>query len=719
MENKPSILLLETIRESKTVKVSLMRMLSILLMSVLYLTACSAPIPRPVSGTSIPKSVQSTSKLESILAKHAAILVESWRHGDHDTAREQWQAMLWLQPEEKPFSRYLIPPLEPDELSEMVPVLEGVELEAETESGHPMISPVHLRSPAVDEKTIHALSREEWLKQEIITILREFGESGNVTLPDEFVSQVARFVHRFSDPGDLSPWFRRSLARMDKYYPLVHGIFSEKRLPERFYYLALVESSFNPSARSKAGAVGLWQFMPATARQYGLKVTRRNDHRRDPRLSSIAAREYLLDLIMDFGDGHSMLLAMAAYNAGEGRIRSLLRKLDNFHDRNFWTLSQKKLLPKETRSYIPMILAAAVMGENRQRFALNETTRKPDVASLTFYQPISIPYLQQRSGVELSELVKLNPDLDEEGVVTPSGGRFDLVLPASVAAKIKNDPLLVAAMRVPENHAEPRKKNASPSAERVKDWKTKSPPDQAERYLAYKVMSGNTLSGISVWSGVPERKIVHDNPHIAKRGLYRGDTLYLRGIPDDLSLFRHVVQGGDTLSGIARLYDVPQSWLQGWNGTDSLHPQEGMQLLVYSRGEKGTQNGLPMPVSERKKALQPKPSPSPQPAVGGVPGIRFTVQPRNTFGSIATAFGIDIQTLRSANRNSGRLLRAGTQLTIPVTGWEKLYHTVRPRQVLADIADRYGSSARALMTYNGLRNSRIYVDEELIIYRRR
>lgn len=237
------------------------------------------------------------------------------------------------------------------------------------------IQPVYL--PTEEPQEIPQ-SVADWQRQEIKKILLEFGEHKDFQVPDYFQKQVAKWITRFThESSQARAWYVRALRQMDEYYPTINTIFSEKGLPPSLYYLALIESGFNPTARSHAGAVGLWQFIPSTARRYGLKIGTDFDQRTQPEQATIAAREYLHDLILEFGDGHSILLAMAAYNAGENGIRQRLRRLDNYRSRNFWTLAQEGLLPSETHDYVPKIFAAAIIGRNRAHFGFEGNPHHP------------------------------------------------------------------------------------------------------------------------------------------------------------------------------------------------------------------------------------------------------------------------------------------------------------------------------------------------------
>jgi Transglycosylase SLT domain/FHA domain len=158
-------------------------------------------------------------------------------------------------------------------------------------------------------------------------------------------------------------WVSASLARGAKLEPMINGELVAAKVPPLLRYLAMIESGYNPTAQSGAGARGLWQFIPSTAQRYGLVVSGGADERLDPQKSTRAAARYLNDLAFEFGD-EALLLAVASYNKGENGIRGALRKLDDPRtERSYWVLAQRGLLPAETRDYVPRLIAAAVLGE--------------------------------------------------------------------------------------------------------------------------------------------------------------------------------------------------------------------------------------------------------------------------------------------------------------------------------------------------------------------
>ena len=150
--------------------------------------------------------------------------------------------------------------------------------------------------------------------------------------------------------------FQGYLDRYAKYKPLVEQIFQEFGLPKELGYLSLVESGFNPRAYSRARASGPWQFMKATGRMYGLKVTWYVDERRDPVKSTIAAAHHLRDLYDQFG---SWPLALGAYNAGGGKISRAIRRTGT---RDFWKIRNTWHIRRETKEYVPRFIAATLIG---------------------------------------------------------------------------------------------------------------------------------------------------------------------------------------------------------------------------------------------------------------------------------------------------------------------------------------------------------------------
>lgn len=230
-----------------------------------------------------------------------------------------------------------------DSLSAAAPPMPKAESPAETEVGCRLDRvPASRLRPCVHERV------------ELVLIELRQDPAG---IPDGFADEVgSRMLYEY----DL---IDEALDRGRDYIPMLRAELEKARMPPLLHYLALIESGYRPDAQSPARALGMWQFMPGTARQYGMRVGDSRDDRRDPKKSTQAAARYLRDLAFEFG-GDALLLALASYNRGENGVRRALKKLeDPFSDRSYWKLVEEGLLPVETSRYVTRFVAAAVAGE--------------------------------------------------------------------------------------------------------------------------------------------------------------------------------------------------------------------------------------------------------------------------------------------------------------------------------------------------------------------
>jgi membrane-bound lytic murein transglycosylase D len=222
------------------------------------------------------------------------------------------------------------------------------------------------------------------------------------------------------------------LKRSGRYEGMIRAKLRARGMPEDLFYLSMIESGFNPNARSPAHAVGLWQFVPATGRRYGLRIDGYVDERRDPEKSTDAALRYLDDLHGRFG---SWYLAAAAYNAGENRVGRVMREetgAERGKEADFWRIRHR--LPAETRNYVPLMVAAALVGKDPGKYGLDAVERwLPDLTE-TVDVPggISLGEVAGTLGISEIELRALNPELVRG--TTPPGTSYGLRVPAGTAA---------------------------------------------------------------------------------------------------------------------------------------------------------------------------------------------------------------------------------------------------------------------------------------------
>jgi len=224
---------------------------------------------------------------------------------------------------------------------------------------------------------------------------------------------IATFQH------DLHDIIARGLARSGRYVPMIHRVFAEEGIPKDLAQVAMIESSFIPRAHSPKTAHGIWQFMPRTGRQYGLASNAMLDERSDPEKATRAAAKHLAYLHDLF---HDWYLALAAYNAGEGRI---LRAMEKTGLNDFWQLAASGILKAQTVNYVPAVIAATLISKNPGHYGFDIEYEKPlEYETVLLDRPVRLRHLAASERVSLEELQRLNPELRTEVTPRQSDGYF-------------------------------------------------------------------------------------------------------------------------------------------------------------------------------------------------------------------------------------------------------------------------------------------------------
>src|SRR6266478_140915 len=251
-------------------------------------------------------------------------------------------------------------------------------------------------------------------------------KSTHSDLPLMMTDQVAGYINYFSSRGRGT--LENALTRSGRYDDMIRRVLREEGVPQDLLYLAQAESGFHPLALSRVGARGIWQFMASRAKGYGLQRDWWVDDRQDPEKSTRAAARHLKDLYQQFGDWY---LAMAAYNSGPGTVQSAVKRT-GYAD--FWELYRRNVLPRETRNYVPIIVAVTIMAKNPAQYGLDDVVPDHEMA----YDTVKINYsvdlrlVAECVNATSEELQDLNPSLLR--MTTPKG-RFELHLPVGTKEK--------------------------------------------------------------------------------------------------------------------------------------------------------------------------------------------------------------------------------------------------------------------------------------------
>ena len=287
---------------------------------------------------------------------------------------------------------------------------------------------------------------------------------------------VQNHIHFFN--SSIRSRFEQWLIRLSHYRPLVETIFSEFNLPSDLVYLSLVESGFNPHAYSRAKATGPWQFMKGTGLLYGLRIDHYVDERRDPIKSTVAAARYLRDLYDLFG---TWPLAMAAYNAGEGKV---MRALHKAQAETFSDISKTKLIRAETKQYVPRIMAATVIARNPDQYGFSQAPVAPhQFEEVVVNRPLHFRAIANFTGIPYEDLKLLNPELRRDAT-PPDDSSYHLKVPVGTSSKVAQLLDRIPTYKFP------------PLPARSKQVKTDS-----TRW--YKVRAGDTLEKVSKRFRVP------------------------------------------------------------------------------------------------------------------------------------------------------------------------------------------------------------------------
>ena len=396
-------------------------------------------------------------------------------------------------------------------------------------------------------------------------------------LPLTVNDQVLSFLNFFQTPRGRAI-VETGLRRAGRYREMISRVLQEEGLPQDLIYLAQAESAFQPLALSRAGARGIWQFVAYRGHEYGLRHTWWIDERQDPEKATHAAAQHLRDLYKLYGDWY---LAMAAYNCGPGNVQ---KGIERTGYADFWELYKRNVLPRETKNYVPIIIALTLIAKDAAHYNIQVEPEAPVATDVVKPgRAIDLRLVAETIDVDMETLRSLNPSLLR--LATPDDPSFELRLPLGTAQKF--------------------------SAE-IADI----PPDKWVSWRRHRVESGETLASIAKKYRVTAAAIADANSLERNAALDAGEKLIIPATQLQSETKRRLVsyrvRRGDTFLGIADRFSVSADDLRKWNRLKSNKVSRGMLLRVYTLG------GAPETSPSRARSKSKK-KPA-QPAAGGTAG---------------------------------------------------------------------------------------------------
>jgi membrane-bound lytic murein transglycosylase D len=389
-------------------------------------------------------------------------------------------------------------------------------------------------------------------------------------LPIEINDRVLAFLEYYQK-GRGRNSMELGLERMGRFQPMIERIMKEEGVPLDLIYLCQAESAFEPRALSRAKAKGMWQFISSRGKEYGLRQSWWLDERSDPEKSTRAAARHLKDLYQEFGDWY---LAMAAYNSGPFRVQ---RALTRTGADNFWTLAEKKALPRETINYVPNILALTIIGKNPTKYGFNVTPAAPiDTERVGVDKATDLRVIAEAINLPVDELRALNTHV-LRWTTPPDDPDFQLILPKGYAEKFNEQiPTLPESKRVLFREHIVRKGDTLGSiAKRYSSSTTQlAQANSLGKKPVLKV--GQTL--IIPISGVtPPPRLSASN---SRPDTKTATTIATSVAVNTAKAVWYTVRAGDTLTKIADRFNTTVDKLKAWNRLKSSQLAVGKRLVV-------------------------------------------------------------------------------------------------------------------------------------------